>query len=189
MTNRRHSVKKDHERFQVGLLLDALNARHKSDYVVISEPDPPEAIIKSRRTKRWVEVVTIFLNDDFARDLNSFATEGEQHYSISGTLIVGPDEQFTKRFVSTVQDKLQKKSYEEFRDSFGPGYLLVSIHNPFFDDNTLTMIQEQWCASKLNDLRCFRSIYLTYRVEQGYRVRRWVPPQCKQSEEFEEHAL
>lgn len=58
-----------------------------------------------------------------------------------------------------------------------PGYLFVSIQNPFFGDDTLAMIHDCWRASELIDLGCFRSIYLTYRTEQGYRVRRWVPHQ------------
>jgi hypothetical protein len=176
MTNRRHAVKRDHERFQVELLLEELNRRHRSNFAVISEPDPPEAIIRSNRTTRWVEVVTVFLNDDFARDVNSFATAGETHYSISGTLIAEPDEQFSRKFVAVVCAKLEKKNYEEFRESHGPGYLLVSIQNPFFGDDTLAMTNEHWRASKLHDLGCFRSIYLTYRIERGYRIRRWVPP-------------
>lgn len=176
MTNPRHAVKQAHERYQVGLLLRVLNNRHRSCYVVISEPEPPEAIIKSNRTTRWVEVVTVYLNTDFAKDVNSFATEGETHHSSSGQLIVGPDEQFSRNFISVVRAKLEKKTYEEFRDLYGPGYLLVSVQNPFFGDDTLVTIAELWRAANISDLQCFRSIYLTYRVAQGYRVKRWKPP-------------
>lgn len=176
MTNPRHAVKQAHERYQVGLLLKALNHRYRSRYVVTSEPEPPEAIIKSSRTTRWVEVVTAYMNADFAKDLNSFATEGETHHSISGQLIVGPDEEFSRNFVSVVRAKLEKKTYEEFRDRYGPGYLLVSIQYPLFGADTLLSIAEHWHAANINDLQCFKSIYLTYRIENGYRVKRWKPP-------------
>ena len=176
MTNPRHAVKQAHERYQVRLLLQTLNARHRSSYEVISEPEPPDAVIKSKRTVSWVEVVTVYLNTDFAKDVNSFATEGEAHHSTSGKLIVAPDEQFSQNFVSVVRAKLEKKTYEKYRDLFGPGYLIVSIQNPFFGDDLFLMIGEHWQRSRINDLGCFRSIYLTYRQELGYRVRRWTPP-------------
>lgn len=176
MTNPRHAVKQAHERYQVGLLLKTLNARHGSSYEVISEPEPPEAIIRSNRTVRWVEVVTVYLNADFAKDVNSFATKGEVHHSTSGKLIVAPDEQFSQNFVSVVRAKLEKNTYEKYRDLYGPGYLLISIQNPFFGDSLLSTIGEHWQMSVINDLGCFRSIYLTYRQERGYRVRRWTPP-------------
>lgn len=176
MTNPRHAVKQAHERFQVGLLLEALNQRYRSNYVVISEPEPPEAIIKSDRTTRWVEVVTVYLNRDFAKDLNSFATEGETHHCSSGKLIVGPDEQFSQNFISAVGAKLEKKTYMEFRDRYGPGYLLVSVQNPLFGNDTLQTINEHWLASTIVDQNCFRSIYLTYRAGSGYKIKRWAPP-------------
>lgn len=176
MTNARHAVKQAHERYQVRLLLEALNYRHRSRYVVISEPEPPEAIIKSDRTTRWVEVVTVYLNRDFAKDLNSFATEGEIHHCSSGRLIIGPDEEFSQNFVSVVGAKLEKKTYAEFRDQYGPGYLLVSIQNPLFGDDTLRTISEHWRESRINDQECFRSIYLAYRAERGYKIRKWLPP-------------
>lgn len=176
MANPRHAVKQAHERYQVRLLLKALNARYRSSYEVISEPEPPEAVIRSNRNLRWVEVVTAYLNADFARDLNSFATEGEAHHSISGKVIVSPDEQFSENFVSVVQSKLEKKTYEQYRDLYGPGYLIVSIQNPFFGEDLLNTISELWQTANINDLGCFRSIYLTYRQDRDYRVRRWTPP-------------
>jgi hypothetical protein len=175
MTNPRHAVKQAHERFQVGLLIAELNKRHGSRFVVISEPEPPEAIIQSNRTTRWVEVVTAYLNSDFARDLNSFATVGEVHRSSSGTLIVEPDRQSAQNFISVVKGKLEKSTYIPFRDRYGPGYLLVSIQNPLFDSDTLAAIDELWHAANIDDQDCFRSIYLTYRSECGYKIRRWSP--------------
>lgn len=176
MPNPRHAVKQAHERYQVNILLEELNTRHRAEYKVISEPEPPEAIIRSNQTTRWIEVVTAYLNADFAKDVNSFATEGEDHQSMSGELILGPDEQFCKNFISVVRQKLEKKTYEQFRDQYGPGYLLISIQNPFFGDDTLINLREYWREAEIRDLHCFRSIYLTYRVGRSYRVRRWAPP-------------
>ena len=67
MANPRHAVKHAHERAQVKLLTSMLNNRYRSSYEVILEPEPPEAIIRSNRTIRWVEVVTAYLNSEFAK--------------------------------------------------------------------------------------------------------------------------
>lgn len=176
MTNPRHAVKQAHERYQVRLLMSTLNKRHRSLFVVISEPEPPEAIIQSNRTIRWVEVVTVYLNIDFAKDVNSFATAGETHHCSSGKLIVEPDRQFSQNFVFVVRGKLEKQTYAEFRDRYGPGYLVVSIQNPLFTSDTLLTIDEHWRATRIDDRKCFRSIYLTYRAGHEYKIRRWSPP-------------
>lgn len=176
MKNARSSIKQAHERHQVGLLIDALNTRHRSDFKVISEPEPPEAIIQSRSTTRWVEVVTAFWTDSFAQDLYSYATEGESHRSIGDGIFMNMTPEFAKKFVSVVQAKLQKTTYEQFRDRYGPGYLVVSIQFPFFGKDALDYIEKEWWQNSVHNLGCFRSIYITYRIFHGYKVVKWLPP-------------
>lgn len=173
MPNLRSTIKKKHERFQVGLLIDALDRRHRSNYRVIAEPDPPEAIIQSRRTTRWAEVVTAYWNDAYAKDLNSFATPGESHVSIGNGPFMNMDEEFAPKFVTAVKSKLEKKAYIPFRDKYGPGYLLVSIYYPFLDSNAMELVEKMWTQATVNDLGCFRSVYVTFRVYEGYKVVRW----------------
>lgn len=175
MPNPRSLIKEKHERYQVGLLINELNRRYRSTFQVVEEPDPPEAIIRSGRTTRWAEVVTAFWNEAYAKDLNSYATPGETHVSVGNGLFMDMDNQFAYKFVVAVKSKLEKNGYLPFREKYGPGYLVVSIQYPFLDDHTFECIREEWLREKVDDLGCFRSIYVTFRANNGYRVIRWSP--------------
>ncbi|MDH4395254.1 MAG: hypothetical protein QE278_06225 [Limnobacter sp.] len=173
MPNPRSTIKEKHERFQVGLLINELNRRHRASYRVIAEPDPPEAIIQSGRTTRWAEVVTAYWNDSYARDLNSYATPGEAHVSVGNGPFINMDEEFALKFVAAVKAKLEKNGYVPFRDKYGPGYLLVSIHYPFLNSGSMALVEKMWAQTAVHDLGCFRSVYVTFRIFEGYRVVRW----------------
>lgn len=175
MPNPRSLIKEKHERYQVGLLVDELNRLHRSTFQVVAEPDPPEAIIRSGRTTRWVEVVTAFWSEAYARDLSSYATPGETHVSVGNGPFMDMDHEFASKFVIAVKSKMEKKGYLPFRDEYGPGYLVVSIQHPFLDAHTFQCIREAWRGSLVDDLGCFRSIYVTFRANKGYRVIRWKP--------------
>lgn len=173
MPNPRSFIKQQHERYQVGLLLQELNHRHRSNYQVVAEPEPPEAIIKSGRTTRWVEVVTVFWNDAYAKDLNTYATPKETHVPIGNKPFTNMDLEFATKFVKAVRSKLEKKGYMQIRGQYGTGYLIVSIQYPFLDASTFQSIQDEWKNCEVTDLGCFRSIYLTFRTLNDYRIIRW----------------
>jgi hypothetical protein len=173
MVNRRWSVQEAHERFNVGLFLEIFNHRYHSDFAVVEEPNPPEAIIRSGHTTRWVEVTTAFWNRAFAIDVNSYATEGEVHRPIGDGVFVGPDVEFAGNFVSVIRRKLEKATYAKFRDRYGPGYLVVSVQYPLFSERTMHYIRKAWSSVTLNDQGSFRSIYVAYRVFNGHRVVLW----------------
>lgn len=173
MPNPRRVVQENHERFQVELLIKELNRRHRASFQVVSEPNPPEAIIRSGKTKRWIEVVTAFWSDAYAKDLNSYATVGEEHKPVGRGPFINMDDGFASRFIAAVQSKLEKQNYIPILEEHGKGYLLVSVHNPFFDKSTLQLIDEEWTKREINHSGCFRTIYITYRVFNGYRVKRW----------------
>ena len=175
MGNRRRTVQEAHERFNVSLFLETLNHRYHSNFAVVEEPNPPEAIIRSGRTTRWVEVTTAFMNQAFAIDVYSYATAGEVHRPIDDEVFVGPDAQFAANFVSVIKKKLEKATYAKFRDRYGPGYLVVSVQYPLFNHRTMHYVSEAWSSLTLNDQGCFRSIYIAHRVVNGYRVFLWRP--------------
>ena len=173
MPNPRRSVQEAHERFVVKQLLAALNHRHRASFVVTAEPNPPEAIIRSGRTVRWVEVVTAFWNEAEAKDLYSYATPGEKYAPANEGLLMGMTPEFSENFANVVQKKLEKDTYLSFRDSYGPGYLAVSVQFPFFKRDTLAFMRRAWNSRNVADLGCFSSVYLVYRVFDGYKVERW----------------
>ena len=103
MTNQRRHLQEAHEKFTVSLFLDNFNHYYHTDFKVIEEPNPPEAIIQSKRSTRWVEVTTAYMSKEFAIDINSYATQGETHKPSREGLIVGPDAQFAGQFVDAVK--------------------------------------------------------------------------------------
>jgi hypothetical protein len=176
MPNARRGIQEAHERFTVGVFLSELNRRHRSVYQVVAEPNPPEAIIKSGRVTRWVEVVTAFWNDAFARDLYSYATKSEVYKPVGNGVFMNMTEEFAENFASVVQKKLEKKTYKPFYEKFGQGYLVVSVQFPFFDDDARYWMERAWLKRLVQDCGYFRSVYLVYKSFNGYKLSRWQPP-------------
>jgi hypothetical protein len=175
MWRNRREVLKAHERFTIDLFLEWFNRQHCSQFKVVDEPDPPEAVIKSGKTTRWVEVTAAFGSDVFAQDLCSYATEGEAHKPVpDGAVSVNPTAVFVQRLVTLLAKKLSKSSYVGCRDTYGPGYLIVSIQYPFFDKDVVARLGRAWDESRIVDRGCFRSVYFAHRVFGGeYRITRW----------------
>ena len=162
-----------HERFNVNLFLKEFNARYHANFKVIDEPNPPEAIIQSKNTTRWVEVTTAYLNKEYAIDLNTRAVKGEKHIPTKQRVHENPDKEFAGEFVSVVAKKLEKTSYKAFFGRYGKGYLVVSIKYPLFSQATLAAIERIWDESVASDKGFFKSIYLVYPVFGEYRVSLW----------------
>lgn len=173
MANGRRGVQQRHERHTVEVFLAALNGRHRAHFRVVEEPNPPEAIIRSRRTTRWVEVVTAYWSEAFAKDVHSHATEGERHEPIGNGCFTNMTPEFAERFATVIKQKLEKTSYVHARETFGPGYLVVSIQFPFYGKETPHFMRRALAGRTIADLGCFRSIYLVYRHLSGYKVCRW----------------
>jgi len=171
MANARRAVQQAHERLQVRVFLDYLNRRHGANFVVIEEPNPPEAIIRSGRITRWVEVATAFWNPAWARELNSYATPGESLKSVGDGPFLGMTAESAASFASVVRAKLQKDSYAQLASKYGPGYLVVAVESPWI--NSTEELRAGWSASNLQDRGYFRSVYLTLRARGGHVVRLW----------------
>lgn len=142
--NRRRAIQRAHERAQVEAFITWLNSRYGARYEVVAEPNPPEAIIRSGRTTRWVEVTDAFWSDAFAQDEYSYATPSEKHKPIGNGPFVGPDAQFAARFVDAVRKKLEKTSYLPSVQAYGPGYLVVPIMYPLFNSHSLWYMKQAW---------------------------------------------
>lgn len=172
MANRK-PIKQAHERFHVENFLKWFNQAYRTDFRVIAEPDPPEAIIRSSIRTRWVEVSTTFLNSDFAQDVLSKITPGEDHKGIAGNLIVDPDYQFAHSLVSVIKKKLEKDTYRPFFEQYGPGYLVVPIHNPFLDNASMLCAKSVWLDSNIDDRGYFKSIRIAYRSMGNWKLKLW----------------
>ncbi len=161
--NRRSDIQKQHERSLIQSFLEWFNSELKSNYVVIDEPDPPEAIIRDGNDTTWIEVADAFHSDEFAKDLYSYATPGEDHQPMPSGPHFQMDSQFTYRFISVLKKKLGKKSYLPFKEKFGPGQLIICIQHSWFDAGTVEEMKEL-CKSEdwSDDLGCFDKILISF---------------------------
>lgn len=169
----RRPIQQAHERVYVDYFLDWFNCAYRTDFKVISEPNPPEAVVRSSRTTRWVEVTTAFWNESYAMDLYSHATPDETHRSIGNGPFQDMDYVFSTNFVSVIKKKLEKKSYIPCRDKYGPGYLVVPIKYPWFDGKTVACMRDAWAATTIDNLGCYRGIYMAYPSSSGIKISRW----------------
>lgn len=171
----RRSIKKADERFHIRNFVEWLNSTYRCHYRVTAEPEPPEAIIQSKSKTSWIEISTAFLDQTHARDTMSQATPGEQPTGGNRRLIIGPDEMAASNLVSVVKKKLEKASYASVAREYGPGYLVIPIRNPLFDNHTLECIKKEWANATINDRGYFRSVRLTFQpVIHGFVQPNWV---------------
>ena len=173
MVSQRRHVQEKHERFNVNLFLNEFNFRYHTDFKVVEEPNPPEAIIQSKGSTRWVEVTTAYMSEEYAVDLNTYAVVGERHKPSRQGLLIEADGKFAKQFVSVVKKKLEKPTYEPFYQKHGKGYLVVSVKYPLFGVDTLKTIQRIWDETQVLDKSFFKSIYITYPIFGRYKTSLW----------------
>ena len=148
--------------------------RRGTTYSVVSEPNPPEAIIRSVRSTRWVEVADLFWSDEWARDLYSYATPDEIHKPVPDGIYADTDNKFALRFVTVLSDKITKKTYEPFREQYGAGYLVLNVQYPFFNARTVYTMKRHWSASGTHgDRGCFRDIYIAFSSLNVRKFQRW----------------
>lgn len=140
--NNRRIIQQAHERAVIKDFLNWLNAKHCTKYVVIKEPNPPEAVIRSLRRTRWVEVGDVFWTGEYARDLYSYATPGETHRPVGPGPFVDMDISFARSFTKVLGHKLTKKSYGPCYEKYGHGFLILCMHHPWFDKQTIAMMKE-----------------------------------------------
>jgi len=173
--NRRRAIQQQHERAVVLGFLGWFEQRRKVAFRIIGEPNPPEAIIQSKRLTRWVEVVDAFWSKGWARDQYSFATPGEERVSIGPGPHAGPDLTFANSFVEVLSKKLEKSSYLPVAKQYGPGYLVVNVDYPLFDRRARLKAKELWTKGRpWPNNGCFREVFLRIRMFQGYAFQSWV---------------
>ena len=151
-----------------------MNNQTGSQWIVESEPDPPEAIIRDGDRVSWVEVTSVFPSDEYAHDAWSRVTPGEQRFDTSGRINKNMTANFADRFVRVVAAKRRKPSYLPYKQEHGPGSLLVDLHSPWFSDHTLEAMRERWAAMDWEgDLGCFLELFIVFSGRHGTEVARW----------------
>jgi hypothetical protein len=118
-----------------------LNQEQSTDYQLAACPDPPDAILRSSRGTSWIEHADVLRNKNEAHELFSMMNRNESPYKHPGLAIDGYDA-LPDAFISTLQSKLQKESYDGVKNEYGPGILLLCEMDPLFDEWTLNSITE-----------------------------------------------
>ncbi len=169
----RRATQEAHERFNVSVFLDEMNRRHRSTYKVVSEPNPPEAIIKSKVKTSWVEVTSAFMNRAFAEEAWSYATPGEKPSRCQRAYLSGPTRTLLRTLWTSFPRSSRKLPTRHLEINTVLAILVVSVQYPLFNDRTPHYMRRSWKKATINDQGCFRSIYLIIRRYAGYQVSIW----------------
>jgi hypothetical protein len=172
--NHRLVVQQQHERAVVQEFLSWINRRRRTQFRVVAEPIPPDAVIQSVRATSWVEVTDVFWTDGWARHLLSTVTSNETPKPLEPGPFVDMDNVFAQRFVHIVSNKLAKRGYLPYRNRYGPGYLVACVQSPFFNGDTLEDMNRHWAERPATvDNGCFRDIYVSYYTREGRAFLKW----------------
>lgn len=173
----RSGIKKSHERAIIKEFLDWTNMRRRTKYSVISEPDPPDAIIHSARKTTWIEVADVFWTDSFAQDKFSYVTPGEHHRPMHPGPYQNMDMEFAKRFIEVVGKKLSKASYALVYQRYGPGILVLCIHHPWFDGYTIEAMNDLCRGTTMKEVFPYiGEVYIMFSSLNRARFRKWIFP-------------
>src|SRR5690242_20438839 len=101
-------------------------SRDGISYSVVPASDPPDFFLEPGT---WLELSDIYLSDAEAKFLNS---PKERHFSFE----CSPDEP-ALRLLQKLDEKLGKTSYQAVYEDRGPGLLLLTCQDCFFDEVNL----------------------------------------------------
>ncbi|MFI5333593.1 MAG: virulence RhuM family protein [Chlamydiales bacterium] len=129
------------------------------------QPPGPDALFHAGNGSRiWVEVSSVFANDEDAEFLNKNGLrdfKGEPRASRS--VVLGAFSEHLARILKTIEERIQAKdtktSYQSYLEKFGKGVLILYIDNPLFSDTELGKIFEAKVFSR-KKLKYFQAIYL-----------------------------
>ena len=165
--NRRTKIQSAHQYAVIQKYVRWHNDLNKSNYCIVETPDPPDALISDGKSTSWIEHTDLFRNQDEARSLMTFISQGESHIPHSANLIVEPDKQMAQGLIDRLGDKFSKRSYEPFFDKFGKGTLLVSVQDPLFGYDTLQEIETALRDYTFNgDLGYFKDVFLVVKITE-----------------------
>lgn len=158
-------IKQKHEATVVADFVAWLNRTSDTNWAVSERPNPPDAIITDGKTTSWVEHADLYRSWEEARSETSFVSPGKEHAPHSENPISDPDRRIAMELMALLQKKLTNCSYRPFYEKYGPGFLVISERDPFFDDATIAEIDRISEELKIsNDLGYFKKLYLAIRI-------------------------
>jgi hypothetical protein len=129
-------------------------------YTVTRGPNPPDFLLNPGT---WLELTNIYLSDKQAKFLNS--------PEVRRFRFRGSPEKLSFRLLKKLDEKLAKTSYRAVHQERGPGVLLLSCQDCFFDEVILNRVQKAVISFKPRDDRgFFRRAYFEYRLPASDHV-------------------
>ena len=136
-------------------------------YTVAPGDDPPDFVMTP---EGWLEVTDIYLSNQQAKFINS---PTEKRFSMQ----CSPDEP-ALRLLAKLDEKLAKTSYQQIYNERGPGILLLTCQDFFFDRVNLERVQEALQQFyPLDDKGFFRAVYFEYQLPDKNRFYDLIYPQ------------
>lgn len=161
-------AKPKHESAVINNFIVWYNKNTGSNWTVIEHPDPPDAIISNSGATSWIEHADLYRNEEEARSEWTIANPDKRHIPHSENPIWEPNLQTAKALMTLLQDKLSKASYKSAYEKYGQGFLLISEHDPLFDDSTIAEINRITEEVKIvGDKGYFSKVYLAIRTNSG----------------------
>jgi hypothetical protein len=122
--------------------------------------DPPDFVLIP---EGWLEVTDIYLSNPQAKFINS---PTETRFSLQ----CSPDEP-ALRLLQKLDEKLGKTSYQQIYNQRGPGILLLTCQDSFFDAVNLVRVQEALRSFHPSDDKgFFKAAYFDYQLPGEDRV-------------------
>jgi len=141
-------------------------SRDGMTYSVVPAADPPDFFLEPGT---WLELSDIYLSDAEAKSLNSA-------WDRKFTFDCSPDEP-ALRLLNKLDEKLGKTSYQAVYEARGPGLLLLTCQDCFFDEVNLARVHEALASFRpTNDQGFFRAAYFEYRLPGAERVYEHIYP-------------
>jgi len=164
----REHIKQAHENAVIDSFLTWFNSKHGTNFKIMDKPDPPDAIVQDGDKYFWIEHADIYRSWEEAREERSAVTPCENPYERQEHPIGNPDKRTAIAFVSTLNSKLSKDSYEKWHNKYGQGILILTERDPLFNQSTWECINEHLNSSTFdNDRGFFKKIFMGYRCAIG----------------------
>lgn len=131
--------------------------------IVISKPEPPDAIITINGSPTWIEITDAFFSRELAESITTHVADDKTHKPVSKEkrFCIEPDEQFSSVLESVIVKKYDKVSIGNVYKQYGSGILLVGIINPFSDAKELVNTEKQRILEAIKSKKKrFNKIYL-----------------------------
>lgn len=143
--------------------LDAHNLRFNLSLKVVSQPDPPDAMLSDGSITTWMEVTDAFYSTEYARHLSTHNSI-KGHKPMAKGLRGDVDEDVAVEFCNALAKKVGKTSYIPLIQKYGPGILVIGVETPWYNEFTLEAIDQEWVRRGRPDFSAtFSHVYLRVR--------------------------